>query len=75
MKIPMTLSQQDLAQIAQRGISEVQIQTQLNQFKTGFPFLRLEAAAAVGNGIVAPGSDERNVFVGQWEVYKKEFLK
>ncbi|MBP5360992.1 MAG: DUF4301 family protein [Bacteroidaceae bacterium] len=68
----MTLSQQDLAQIAQRGISEVQIQTQLYQFKTGFPFLRLEAAAAVGNGIVAPGSDERKVFVGQWEVYKKE---
>ena len=67
----MTLSQQDLAQIAQRGISEEQIQTQLNQFKTGFPFLRLEAAAAVGRGIVAPSADERKGYVAQWEQYKQ----
>ena len=67
----MTLSQQDLAQIAQRGISEEQIQTQLNQFKTGFPFLRLEAAAAVDRGIVAPSSDERKGYVAKWEQYKQ----
>ena len=67
----MTLSQQDLAQIAQRGISEEQIQTQLNQFKTGFPFLRLEAAAAVDRGIVAPSTDERKDYVAKWEQYKQ----
>ena len=48
------LTQQDLKQIAQRGITEEQIKTQLKQFETGFPFLKLEAAASVGNGIVAP---------------------
>ena len=68
----MTFSQQDLAQIAQRGIRKEQIETQLNQFKTGFPFLRLEAAAAVGKGIIAPCAAERNDFVCQWEQYKKE---
>ena len=68
----MTLTQQDLVQIAQRGIREEQIETQLNQFKTGFPFLRLEAAAAVGNGIIAPTATQRKDFVCQWEEYKKE---
>ena len=50
----MNLSEKDLQQIAQRGISQEQIETQLHQFETGFPFLRLDAAAAVGRGIVAP---------------------
>ena len=40
------LTQQDLKQLAQKGISEQQIEKQLGQFKTGFPFLKLEAAAA-----------------------------
>jgi len=64
------LTQQDLKQIAQRGISEEQIKTQLKEFETGFPFLRLEAAAAVGNGIVAPGEAERKQYVAAWEQYK-----
>ena len=66
------LTQQDLKQIAQRGISEEQINTQLKQFETGFPFLRLEAAAAVGNGIVAPNENERQQFVAAWLQYKDE---
>lgn len=31
------LSQQDLKQIAQKGITPEQIENQLNEFKTGFP--------------------------------------
>ena len=42
------LSEKDLKQIAQRGITKEQIETQLKEFETGFPFLKLEAAAAVG---------------------------
>lgn len=53
------LTQQDLKQLAQKGISEQQIETQLGQFKTGFPFLKLEAAAAIGHGIVAPDNKGR----------------
>ncbi|MBR4899122.1 MAG: DUF4301 family protein [Prevotella sp.] len=66
------LSQQDLKQIAQRGITEKQIETQLNEFKTGFPFLRLEGAAAIGNGIIAPNDSERKTFVAAWEQYKAD---
>ena len=66
------LSQQDLKQIAQKGISEEQIKLQLEQFKTGFPFLKLEAAASVGNGIMAPTVEERRAYIAAWEKYKAD---
>ena len=68
----MNLSETDLKQIAQRGITPEQIETQLHQFETGFPFLRLEAAAAVGNGIVAPTEEERKKYVAAWQAYKAQ---
>lgn len=64
------LTEKDLKQIAQRGITEEQIKTQLKEFETGFPFLKLEAAASVGNGIVAPNESERKLYVKAWEDYK-----
>ena len=66
------LSQQDLNQIASKGISVEQIDAQLNEFKTGFPFLKLEAAAAIGKGIVAPDEKQKEDFVKVWEDYKAE---
>ena len=67
----MTLSKQDLKQLASRGISEKQVEKQLKQIAEGFPFLRLEAAASVGNGIVAPSNEERDAFIQQWKQYKE----
>ena len=64
------LTEKDLKQIAQRGITEEQIKTQLKEFETGFPFLKLEATASVGNGIVAPNESERKQYVKAWEDYK-----
>ncbi len=69
------LTQQDLQQLAQKGITPEQINIQLDEFKTGFPFLRLEAAAAVGKGIVAPAEDERKCFIEAWNNYKAEGKK
>ena len=66
------LSEQDLKQIAQKGITPEQIENQLNEFKTGFPFLRLEAAASIGNGIIAPSEAERKSLVEAWNAYKAE---
>ena len=45
---------------------------QLEQFKTGFPFLKLEAAAAIGKGIVAPTDEERTSYIEEWNQYKQE---
>ena len=64
------LSQQDLEQIALKGISEEQINVQLEEFKTGFPFLKLEAAASIGHGIIAPAETDRKKYVDAWQQYK-----
>jgi len=64
------LSQEDLRQIESKGITEKQIETQLEEFKTGFPFLKLEAAAAIGKGIIAPEVDELKAYVKAWKDYK-----
>ena len=68
-------TEQDKQQLAQKGISEEKLNHQLEQFKTGFPFLRLEGAAAIGKGIVAPAEDERKQYVKAWEQYKAEGRK
>ena len=64
------LSQEDLKQIAAKGITAAQVEKQLGQFKQGFPFLKLEAAASIGCGIEAPSSDELVKYVDAWNDYK-----
>ena len=64
------LSERDLMQIADKGISEKQIENQLNEFKTGFPFLRLKAAASVERGIVATTAESREKYEKCWEQFK-----
>ncbi len=66
------LNNNDLQQIAKRGITEEQVNHQLEQFKTGFPFLRLEAAASIGHGVLAPTDEERKKFIDCWNQYKAE---
>ena len=64
------MTEQDLKQIAARGITEQQVEHQLEQFKTGFPFLKLEAAASIGNGIIAPNDEEKKNYIDAWNEYK-----
>ncbi len=64
------LSKEDLKQIAGKGMTEAQVNAQLEQFKTGFPYLRLEAAASVGRGVMAPEEKERKEYIKAWEDYK-----
>ena len=64
------MTEQDLKQIAARGITEQQVEHQLEQFKTGFPFLKLEAAASIGNGIIAPNEEEKKNYIDAWNEYK-----
>ncbi len=67
----VTLSPNDLDQLKQKGISQAQIERQLDEFKTGFPFLKLEAAASIGKGIVSPSEDEIKKYIESWNEYKK----
>ena len=63
------LSEKDLKQINERGITPEKLEHQLQQFKDGFPFLKLEAAAAVGNGIFAPTVEQTDKYVAMWDEY------
>ena len=45
-------TQQDHEQIDAQGIAAALIDTQINNFKTGFPFLSAIKAATIGDGIV-----------------------
>lgn len=63
---------EDILQIEQKGMNEAQINAQLENFKNGFDFLKLEGAAAVGNGIVAPTEDEAEAYIQAWNNYKAE---
>ena len=62
-------SNQDLNQIAQRGNTPEAIKHQLTEIKEGFPFLKIEAAAAVGNGILSLDSAQVEKFVNEWATY------
>ena len=44
-KILAMLTQEDKIYLQQKGISEEKLNAQLNNFKTGFPFLKLAGAA------------------------------
>lgn len=66
------LTQEDLKQLAEKGIGQQQIHQQLQQFREGFPYLRLRAAAATGNGIITPSDVECQAFVEAWDNYKAE---
>lgn len=63
------LSNQDIQQIAKRGITEEQFNSQLADIKRGFPFLKIEAAASIGNGIAAPDAEQRARYIAVWEQY------
>ena len=64
------LTPEDRKQLAEKGISEQQIETQLRHFREGFPYLRLRSAATIGAGIMTPSSSEVQAFVEEWEDYK-----
>lgn len=66
------MNQQDLQQITAHGLTEERVEMQLQQLATGFPFLRLEAAAAIGAGIMAPTPEQVDNYVKTWEAYKVE---
>lgn len=63
------LSQEDLKQISLRGITEEQVEHQLDEIKQSFPFLKIEAAASIGKGIMSPTENEMNKYLSMWDTY------
>ena len=51
-------SQKDKSQIKNRGSQIETVQSQIINFQNGFPYLKIEAAASVGNGIIRLTKEE-----------------
>lgn len=65
------LTKNDLDILARKGIEESRITEQLDRFKAGFPFLKIQSAATVNNGILALDSLEATKYLDVWETYLK----
>lgn len=56
-------SHQDIQQIKSLGISLETIEKQSNYFRTGFPFIKLDRPARVGDGILQVDDQEKEFFI------------
>ena len=65
------LTAEDKALLEKKGISEEKIAEQLACFEKGFPFLKLDGAASIEKGILAPAEGEMNVYLEAWDAYKQ----
>ncbi len=68
--IVFMLTHEDQVLLAQKGITEEQLQRQLQDHAAGFPFLDLDAAASVVNGgILTPSEVEAEAYRQAWDRY------
>lgn len=63
------LNTKDLELLAEKGISEQQIDEQLACFVKGFPFLEIAASASVGKGILVIPQEKQAVYMDAWDAY------
>lgn len=61
------LNTDDLSLLQAKGISEATLKEQLEAFKTGFPFLKIEASASIGNGITKFDEKEVENCIIEWD--------
>ena len=69
------LSDAQKNQIEARGISVDTFGTQLENFKTGFPFLTIEAAATPAKGIKVLSAEDQAKYISVAENYKGNVCK
>lgn len=60
---------EDLNLLKERQITPSQIETQLNAFKEGFPFLPIVAAASVQEGIMRVSGEDEKKYIAAWDAY------
>ena len=63
------LTAEDKALLEKKGISEEKIAEQLACFEKGFPFLKLDGAASIEKGILAPAEEEMKAYLAAWDAY------
>lgn len=67
-------SQEDLAQIEAKGMTVETVEEQLECFKKGFPYLKLENSASLGSGIKQL-NDSAEAYAEKWDKLIEEGVK
>jgi len=62
----------DLKQLEEKGISKEKVLNQIETFKEGIPFVHLEKAAVVGEGISRFSDDEQKAMIAYFEANRKK---
>ena len=62
---------QDVQQFESIGITLEKAETQVNDLKNGYPFLKIKGAAAIGDGVLALDDNEREQLIADWKEYLK----
>lgn len=62
-------TENDLKQLHGHGISEEVARAQMQRFRDGFPFLKLEATATAGHGITVLTPEQEAEAVARWKQY------
>lgn len=63
------LTEKDLAQIKSLGMTSEGVLAQLERHRQGFPYLRIDAAATVGNGIKSLTPAQQQEAIARWQRY------
>ncbi|HET8737803.1 MAG TPA: DUF4301 family protein [Pricia sp.] len=63
----MTLTENDLELLSQKGISESKVNAQIETFKRGIPFVQLKKAVTVGDGILKFGPEEEKQLIERFD--------
>ncbi len=63
----MSLSGKDIKQIQNRGLTVEQVNAQIEIFTKGLPYVNIESAATVGNGILKLSDSEQEYFIDYFE--------
>ena len=61
--------EKDLEQFKKKGTNADIVKEQLELIRNGFPFLELESAASVGNGIMAVEESQCSDYIKTWDTY------
>ena len=61
--------EKDLEQFKKKGTTADKVKAQLELIKNGFPFLELDAAASIGNGIISVDESQCDKFIKTWDTY------
>lgn len=63
------LRPEDKELLQAKGISEAEVEAQLNRFTTGFPYLKIKDAARVDAGIFRLSDEETDAALERWHEY------